>query len=69
MCGQNHQKMQSSEGSQAKWSEMKWRVGYIGVVKWNEAKVILKCVCDSSWQYAFQYWCTVTLIFVFIIFY
>jgi hypothetical protein len=27
----------------------------IGVVKWNEGKAVVKCVCNSSWQYIFQY--------------
>jgi hypothetical protein len=33
--------------------------GYIGVVKWNEGKVMLKCECNSLRQYVFNYYCLV----------
>ena len=32
-----------------------WRQGYLSVVKWSEVKVLVKCMCNSSWNCVIHY--------------
>jgi hypothetical protein len=62
--GENQQKMQWSE---VKWGEGRlsgvWCEDFINVGKQSEVKLLMKCVCISSWRYVI-YYCKACLIII-----
>ena len=53
------------KSTKIQWSEFKWGKGwldrgccegFISVVKWSGVKVLVKCVCSSSWSYVTHYY-------------